>query len=1236
MASVAEELNPPDLLSSVSAMNASPDSEDNQEKDDQSSEMNARDADLLLKIMNLHCPFIWKPEDSLNSYNSDSVEDIMNVDEVFDEASGFKLRKFVIHLILCYNNFNKRLIDKSLKNLDEMEKMLLTSMKNRSQDVYFTLINDALYHILHSCRVVMLHSTNQVEKALQALQKVTPYDALNPTNQAGIWAVRAHLYVEFGYEGIKAAIQYIEKATKIDNDNPQWHFLKGMYLGRLRRMESVVAIPSMDEIAALELAMKLKEDASFMAFAAEVYVETASRTKKKSQMLLLANEEERRKLAEKNDMINDRAALLFKKSVSLNKNNAHLLFRCGKGMLKLVPPYQDVRLARKYIERGLEIAYDSSFGNHAMALYYMKHEEDYDKAKKYLIKATESKNFGAEIDLIRVNFLIEKDAEELIDGLLKLFDRYDDKMKHRKILAEIEAYYLFIEYDLMKAIHYMNKLLYLIVDHDDIISTFKSGVLRQRFPVSLLEILLSDIADRSNKEKLNSEEQDECRKFMQRLCYQNVTIPRPKKENLRKTFVKDIRSNFKDMNVRKVESSSSRTAEKPVREDYNPVECRFDKQYAKKYYEEDESSKPQKNVVDEFFEKYQAKLELQSQKEERTESRKGRSDKSSNQLEAKSKESSECHPILQRLFNKMNEPSKEEYSSDESEDDDNEDMIDKISRQLNLRLSVSARSEISKKMNRSKNINDGASTSRQKDHFKASLDYRRRSSRSPAKRSRSRESRRTGKELSNRRSDSRESYRSTNESHRRRSPSTESRYSTRHSHRRRSPSRESRRRSRSRDERRSHKNRSLSRESYYSTKERRALRDRSKSREDNKSSRRRLRSREDKYAGKSNRRRSSSRESESTSGSERRSRKEQSSSKGRRKRAESRESIDSRKESIRTRRSLSRENYSSSKPASKRRSTSRDSHPERSISKESHRSSKVKERSPNKDSRRSSRESRHKRSASKESHKSRKESTGRRSSSRESRRSPNVKNSRNERSISKESHRSSKVEELPHTKRSLSKESCRSSKQPHQERSTSRDSRKVMKSSSSKTPRDRHSPVDYSDSKTISADSDESANSKERSRSRNKRRSPVRSPLPERKKRSEKYKKYESDETLTESTTDSDTDHGKYKSSKKNHRRDRHRSRSPDHRRRNRHRSYSSDETRSIRSSDKESSQSESFTSRNRRDNRRRKHFDSPYEDGSSDSSSRSHRKLDKKSGKEETDDKVVPQQRDDDHKNDE
>lgn len=70
-------------------------------------------------------------------------------------------------MILCYNNFTKRLIDESIKHLDEMEKMLLTSMKHRSRDVYFTSINDALFHVMQSCRVAMLNETNQKEKALQ-------------------------------------------------------------------------------------------------------------------------------------------------------------------------------------------------------------------------------------------------------------------------------------------------------------------------------------------------------------------------------------------------------------------------------------------------------------------------------------------------------------------------------------------------------------------------------------------------------------------------------------------------------------------------------------------------------------------------------------------------------------------------------------------------------------------------------------------------------------------------------------------------------------------------------------------------------------------------------------------------------------------------------------------------------------------------------------------------------------
>lgn len=43
-------------------------------------------------------------------------------------------------------------------------------------------------------------------------------------------------------------------------------------------------------------------------------------------------------------------------------------------MLKLPPPHQDLKLAREYIKEGLEISYESSYGNHAMAMYHEKHE----------------------------------------------------------------------------------------------------------------------------------------------------------------------------------------------------------------------------------------------------------------------------------------------------------------------------------------------------------------------------------------------------------------------------------------------------------------------------------------------------------------------------------------------------------------------------------------------------------------------------------------------------------------------------------------------------------------------------------------------------------------------------------------------------------------------------------------------------------------------------------------------
>lgn len=96
---------------------------------------------------------------------------------------------------------------------------------------------------------------------------------MNKENQAGIWGIRAAVYAEYGYEGIKYAIEYASKAIELDKENAFWHFFKGLYLGRLRRMEKASMFPNEKEIACMTEALNLRQDPAFYAFTAETYLD---------------------------------------------------------------------------------------------------------------------------------------------------------------------------------------------------------------------------------------------------------------------------------------------------------------------------------------------------------------------------------------------------------------------------------------------------------------------------------------------------------------------------------------------------------------------------------------------------------------------------------------------------------------------------------------------------------------------------------------------------------------------------------------------------------------------------------------------------------------------------------------------------------------------------------------------------------------------------------------------------
>jgi tetratricopeptide (TPR) repeat protein len=75
----------------------------------------------------------------------------------------------------------------------------------------------------------------------------------------------------------KAAEKYIEKALELAPQESEWHFMYGKCLGRLRRVHNFNEIPPQKELKALENAVEMTKNASYVIFLAQAYREASFR-----------------------------------------------------------------------------------------------------------------------------------------------------------------------------------------------------------------------------------------------------------------------------------------------------------------------------------------------------------------------------------------------------------------------------------------------------------------------------------------------------------------------------------------------------------------------------------------------------------------------------------------------------------------------------------------------------------------------------------------------------------------------------------------------------------------------------------------------------------------------------------------------------------------------------------------------------------------------------------------------
>lgn len=152
------------------------------------------------------------------------------------------------------------------------------------------------------------------------------------------------------------------------------------------------------------------------------------------------------------------------------------------------PPLNDDELVIKLLEDGFRLAPDSPYGHHVAAQFYERRKkvgllfhtcpyfvsrvdfvtsQDINKAKYHLQISANHKNFGAAVDLLRLEYDCgDLTKPEAVSRLEKFCEEYVEPPRLCQSLAQLTSYYIFERQDIFKAFDCFRKLL--LIDPNDL------------------------------------------------------------------------------------------------------------------------------------------------------------------------------------------------------------------------------------------------------------------------------------------------------------------------------------------------------------------------------------------------------------------------------------------------------------------------------------------------------------------------------------------------------------------------------------------------------------------------------------------------------------------------------------------------------------------------------------------------------------------------------------------------
>lgn len=493
------------------------------------------------KLTELQCPFTWLlPRAGI--IPSEKILSLTEKDKELEEDE-FKIRNFMSDLLIMYELCNDDKVEEANKKLISLMARL-KDFYSGCEDEYFANMKTPLQHVMLSCKAhiwkayiskLAVPKEQALLKIYEILKIVHPYSEMTESEQAAMYGLKAQAFSEYGYTGYVEALEFVKKAIELDPKESEWYFQTGKLMGRIRRCANWNEIVKKEEIKLLEQAVDLCEKPLYLVFLATSYVDCVKSICRNIQL----DDEMKTKI---NDM-NIRAKELYMKTIQLKPDCAHLNIRCASGLLKMPRSLIDKNVIKNCIKVALEKAPNNGFVNHVAGMFAERHEHDFDKALHYYKISSDLSVYGAMADYIRVKYMCDKDYD-LIGALENMLECSGSSPNRHKTLSYIGSYYLFLQRDLFKALHYYSR----IMEEDSgsyAISANKPVFLNIRAPINMYEILCTEVYLKLDENVLTEKEMSIVKGFLNKLNQIDPSISEKfahKPSQIEKIMVESINS----------------------------------------------------------------------------------------------------------------------------------------------------------------------------------------------------------------------------------------------------------------------------------------------------------------------------------------------------------------------------------------------------------------------------------------------------------------------------------------------------------------------------------------------------------------------------------------------------------------------------------------------------------------------------------------------------------------------